>query len=187
MAILILVLVAFLWICILKFVYTIIWIPWRVQTHFKKQGVMGPGYRPIFGNSAEIRQLFAEAQSKPAPPLHHHDVLHRVAPFYYRWSNLYGEPFLYWFGSKPRLGISDLDMIKEVAMNTGGSFGKIGFNPMSRTLFGQGLVGLKGEEWAFHRRIANQAFSMERVKVNPTSFLYNTCICIVLFLYIWKY
>ncbi|XP_021285150.1 cytochrome P450 734A1 [Herrania umbratica] len=155
--------IAFLCICLLKLVYAIVWIPWKIQNHFKKQGVTGPGYRPIVGNSAEIRRLFAEALSKPAP-LHHHDVLHRVAPFYHRWSNMYGKPFLYWFGSKPRLGISDPDMIKEVAMNTGGAFDKIGFNPMSRMLFGQGLVGLEGEEWAFHRRIANQAFSMERVK-----------------------
>ncbi|XWS21081.1 hypothetical protein CRYUN_Cryun30bG0024800 [Craigia yunnanensis] len=160
---LILVFIAFLCICLSKFVYSIIWIPWRIQNHFKRQGVTGPGYRPIFGNSAEIRRQFAEAQSKPAS-LYHHDVLHRVAPFYYRWSNMYGKPFLYWFGSKPRLGISDPDIIKEVAMNTSESFDKIGFNPMSRMLFGQGLVGLKGEEWTFHRRIANQAFSMERVK-----------------------
>ncbi|XP_022766501.1 cytochrome P450 734A1 [Durio zibethinus] len=160
---LIAVFVALLCICLLKFVYSILWIPWRIQTHFRKQGVTGPGYRPILGNSVEIRRLFEEAKSKPAP-LHHHDVLHRVAPFYHRWSNMYGKPFLYWFGSKPRLAISDLDVIKEVAMNTGGSFGKIEFNPMSKMLFGQGLVGLEGEEWAFHRRIANQAFTMERVK-----------------------
>ncbi|KAK8580918.1 hypothetical protein V6N12_071167 [Hibiscus sabdariffa] len=35
---------------------------------------------------------------------------------------------------------------------------------MSKMLFGQGLVGLKGEEWAIHRRITSQAFNMERVK-----------------------
>lgn len=167
---LVLLFIAFLCICLLKFVYSIVWIPWKIQNHFKKQGVAGPGYRPIFGNSAEIRRLFAEAQSKPAP-LHHHDVLQRVAPFYHRWSNMYGKPFLYWFGSKPRLGISDPAMIKEAAMNTGAAFHKVGFNPMSRMLFGQGLVGLEGEEWAVHRRIANQAFSMERVKVNQTTSL----------------
>ncbi|KAG4147047.1 hypothetical protein ERO13_D05G198800v2 [Gossypium hirsutum] len=155
--------ISFLCICVLKFVYSIIWIPWRIQNHFQKQGVRGPGYRPIFGNSAEIQRLYKEVKLKPAP-VDHHDVLHRVAPFYHRWSGMYGTPFLYWFGSKPRLGISDPDMIKEVTINTSGSFDKLGFNPMSRMLFGQGLVGLKGEEWALHRRIANQAFNMERVK-----------------------
>ncbi|KAK8580916.1 hypothetical protein V6N12_071165 [Hibiscus sabdariffa] len=155
--------ISFLCICFLKFVYSIIWVPWRIQNHFKTQGVTGPAYRPLFGNSPEIQRLFKEAKLKPAP-LDHHDILHRVAPFYHRWSAMYGTPFLYWFGTKPRLGISDPDMIKEVAMNTNGSFDKVRYNPMSKMLFGQGLVGLTGEEWAFHRRIANQAFNMERVK-----------------------
>ncbi|KAE8675279.1 hypothetical protein F3Y22_tig00111689pilonHSYRG00121 [Hibiscus syriacus] len=35
---------------------------------------------------------------------------------------------------------------------------------MSKLLFGQGLVGLTGEQWAIHRRIANLAFNMEIVK-----------------------
>ncbi|GMI91241.1 cytochrome P450, family 721, subfamily A, polypeptide 1 [Hibiscus trionum] len=158
---LILVFVSFLCICFLKFVYSIIWIPWRIQNHFKKQGVTGPPYRPIIGNSAEIQRLFEEAMLKPAS-VDHHDILHRLAPFYHRWSGMYGTPFLFWFGSKPRLGVSDPDVIKEVAMS--GSFDKLGFNPMSKMLFGQGLVGLKGEEWAIHRRITSQAFKMETVK-----------------------
>ncbi|KAL4335148.1 hypothetical protein GQ457_07G026140 [Hibiscus cannabinus] len=157
--------ISFLCICFLKFVYSILWIPWRIQTHFKRQGVIGPGYRPIFGNSTEIQRLFKEAKLKPAPVgLGHHDILHRVAPFHHRWSRMYGTPFLYWFGTKPRLGFSDPDMIKEVAMNTSGSFDKARYNPLAKMLFGQGLVGLTGEEWAVHRRIANQAFNMERVK-----------------------
>jgi len=58
-------------------------------------------------------------------------------------------------------------MIKEVLMNTGdGSFQKARNNPLARLLFGQGLNGLDGEEWALHRRIANQAFMIERVKVS---------------------
>lgn len=148
---------------LLKFVYSFIWIPHRIQRHFKEQGVSGPGYRLITGNSAEIRRLFIEAQSKPISPVDH-DILHRTAPLYHNWSRMYGKTFLYWFGSKPRLAISDPDMIKEVLTDTSGSFDKIGFNPLSRQLFGQGLVGLTGDKWSIHRRITNQAFNMERVK-----------------------
>ncbi|MBA0623554.1 hypothetical protein Godav_009011 [Gossypium davidsonii] len=129
-----LVFISLICISVLKFIYSIIWIPRRIQNHFKRQGVTGPGYRPLFGNSAEIRRLFEEAKLKPAS-VDHHGILHRVAPFYHKCSGVYGTPFLYWFGSKPRLGISD-----------------------------PGLLGLKGEEWAMHRRIANQAFKMDRVK-----------------------
>ena len=67
--------------------------------------------------------------------------------------------------------MSDPDMIKEILMNTGGSFEKIPFNPQSKVLFGGGLVGLDGERWAIHRRITNQAFNMERVKVSSYTIL----------------
>ncbi|XP_030545374.2 LOW QUALITY PROTEIN: cytochrome P450 734A1-like [Rhodamnia argentea] len=145
-----------------KFTYSYLWIPLKLQRHFTEQGLRGPGYRLILGNTAEIKRLFAEAQSKSMP--FDHRILRRAAPFYHHWSVEYGKTFVYWFGSRPRLAISDPDMIKEVLMNTGGSYGRIGFNPQARVLFGQGLVGLVGEKWAVHRRIANQAFTMERVK-----------------------
>lgn len=154
----------FLCTCLFKFFYTFIWLPFRIQAHFRSQGIPGPAYSPIFGNSAEIRRLFVEAQSNLAPTVHH-DVLPRASPFYHRWSLLYGKTFLYWFGSKPRLAISDPELVKEVAMNAGGSFDKIRFNPLSGTLFGKGLVGLTGEKWDTHRRIANRAFTIDRVKV----------------------
>ncbi|TYJ49179.1 hypothetical protein E1A91_A01G116100v1 [Gossypium mustelinum] len=86
----------------------------------------------------EIRRLFEEAISKPSP-LHDsdHDVLPLVAPFYHKWSNMYGKPFLYWSGSQPRLAISDPELIKEVTMDTGGgSFDKTGFDK-GKILFGQ--------------------------------------------------
>ncbi|KAL6216124.1 hypothetical protein ACLB2K_009350 [Fragaria x ananassa] len=145
-----------------KFAYSTLWVPWRTQTHFRKQGIRGPGYRPIVGNSAEIRRLYAEASSKRVP--FDHRIVPRVIPFYDRWSLMYGKTFLYWFGCNPRLAISDPDMIKEVLVNSSGSFQKTPFTPLTKNLFGEGLGGLEGDEWAFHRRIVNQAFKTERVK-----------------------
>ncbi|XP_031260178.1 uncharacterized protein LOC116118330 [Pistacia vera] len=126
-------------IILVKYVHTFIWIPYRIQNHFKKQGISGPGYRLITGNSAEIRRMYVEAASKPVLGFDH-DIVCRAMPLYDRWSGMYGRTFLYWFGSVPRLAISDPDMIKEVL--TGGSFEKIPFNPSANLLFGQGLVGL---------------------------------------------
>ncbi|KAG7024208.1 Cytochrome P450, partial [Cucurbita argyrosperma subsp. argyrosperma] len=157
-----LVVVALLLTILLKFLYSTFWLPWRIQIHFRKQGIKGPPYRPIIGNSTDIRRLFAEAQSKPIP--FHHDILSRALPFYFRWSGEYGKTFLYWFGSKPRLAISDPDLIKEVLVNTHGSFRRIQFNPQAKLLFGEGLLGLDGEKWVARRRIANQAFNIERIK-----------------------
>lgn len=96
--------------------YSIIWIPWRIQQHFREQGVKGPAYRPIFGNTAEIGQMIREAESRTVH--FSHDIVHRVTPHYYQWSAKYGNIFLYWFGVKPRLALADPDMIKEVLPNT---------------------------------------------------------------------
>ncbi|KAI7749819.1 hypothetical protein M8C21_011773 [Ambrosia artemisiifolia] len=146
-------------------IYKYIWIPLRIQLHFRQQGVQGPGYRPIFGNSAGTRRkMIAEAESSRPASFNHEGVVKRVMPHYYNWSKVYGDTFLYWFGSKARLAISHPDMIKEILVTKSGSFGKIRFNPTSKVLFGEGLVGLEGEKWTVHRRIASQAFNMEKVK-----------------------
>lgn len=157
--------VVFISLLILKLVYKIIWVPLRVQHELKKQGIEGPGYSPILNNTAKIRrEMIAEAESKSTVFTHKHDaVVSRVMPHYYNWSTLYGKNFLYWFGPKPRVAIADPNLIKEILLNTT-SFHKIKHNPLSKLLFGDGLVGLDGEKWAIHRRIINHAFNMETVK-----------------------
>ncbi|KAK8470694.1 hypothetical protein PHAVU_003G033200 [Phaseolus vulgaris] len=148
----------------LKFLYTNLWVPRRTERHFKRQGIGGPGYRPIVGNSSEIRRLYEEAKSEATPSFEHDNILRRVVPFYERWSRAHGKTFLYWFGSTPRLAITEPDMVKEVLTNTRGEYEKVPFNPQSKLLFGQGLVGLEGQQWALHRRIINLAFNVELVK-----------------------
>lgn len=142
-----------------------LWAPLKTKKHFQKQGVIGPDYRPIFGNSAEVRRrLITEAESRPISGVTH-DIAHRVIPHYTAWSTLYGKNFLYWFGSKPRLAVADPGMIKEILMDSDGYFGKIKFNPSSKILLGDGVVGLEGEKWRVHRSITTHAFNMDRVKV----------------------
>ncbi|KAG2666594.1 hypothetical protein I3760_15G070700 [Carya illinoinensis] len=148
---------------LLKLLHSVLWLPWRIQDHFRRQGIRGPPYRPVVGNMPEVRRMTAEAQSK-AMSWDDHDTLHRLAPCYSEWSAVYGRTFLYWLGSKPRLAIDDPDMIKEVLMNTGGSFEKMEHNPPVKMFFGQGIFALRGERWSLHRRIVNQAFKMENVK-----------------------
>lgn len=159
-----LILILLLTFLFIKFTHSVIWVPLKFQHHFRNQGVGGPSYRPFSGNSAEIRRrMIAEAESRPISSFTH-DIVGRAIPHFYNWSKVYGKTFLYWFGPRARLAISDPDMIKEFLLNTSGSFEKIPKDPLSGMLGGQGLVGLAGEKWALHRRIATQAFNMERVK-----------------------
>ncbi|ONK62894.1 uncharacterized protein A4U43_C07F9230 [Asparagus officinalis] len=140
-----------------------LWIPYRIQAHFAAQGIHGPARNLLSGNASQIRDLIGRAQLNPIRPISH-DIVHRVAPHYERWSERYGKRFLYWFGSGPRLAVTDPDSIKEVLMDQTGTFVKVGFNPLSKQLFGEGLVGLKGEEWAKRRKILSPVFNMERIK-----------------------
>ena len=140
--------------------------PLRIQKHFKQQGINGPDYRPIFGNTAAVRRwLIAAAEAAPIPRITH-DICHRVMPHYWNWSSLYGKNFVYWFGRRPKLAVGDPKLIKEILMNSNGGFRKPKMNPSSKVLFGDGLVNLEGRRWEVHRRITAQAFHMERVKVN---------------------
>ncbi|WOG90660.1 hypothetical protein DCAR_0309904 [Daucus carota subsp. sativus] len=142
-------LVLLLVIILSKLTHKHIWIPLRIQRHFRNQGIKGPAYRIFLGNSAEIRRLMmAEAESTAMA--FNHDIVQRN--------------FLYWFGPKPRLAVADPDLIKEVLLDSSGCFVKPKLNPSAKLLFGEGLVGLSGEKWGVHRRITAQAFNMERVK-----------------------
>lgn len=154
---------------LLLFIYLIrkhIWIPYRIQTHFARQGVRGPPRNPLSGNARHVRDLIAQAQSEPTRPFAH-DIVGRVQPHYRLWAEKYGRTFLFWFGPTPRLAVSDPDAIKLVLTDPG-CFVKVGFNPLSRQLFGEGLVALKGDKWAQRRKILSPAFNMERVKVSST-------------------
>ncbi|KAJ9560261.1 hypothetical protein OSB04_005421 [Centaurea solstitialis] len=145
--------------------YKFIWIPNRIQLHFHQQGIRGPPYRPIFSNSIQIRRrMIVEAESSSLTSFDHNGVVQRVMPHFHNWSKAYGDPFLYWFGSTPRLAVSDPDMIKEILVNSSGSFDKVRANPFTTTLFG-GLMGMEGEQWNVHRRITTVAFNMEKVKL----------------------
>ncbi|KAJ4965245.1 hypothetical protein NE237_017094 [Protea cynaroides] len=87
----------------------------------------GPAYRPIFGNTVEYRGLIKEAHSKSMG--FNHEIERRVIPEYHKWSSIYGKTFLYWYGWTPRLAVADPEMIKEILLNTSGSFEKISYNP----------------------------------------------------------
>lgn len=150
----------------LRLLHSFLWVPRRLERRFRRQGIRGPPRRPLSGNAAGYRDLLAAAQSAPLASFHH-AVVARVAPHHREWPERYGRPFVFWLGPRPRLVVSDPEVVKAVLTDTTGTFGKAGpggNNPLARQLFSEGLVGLTGEAWARHRRVIAPAFNMERVK-----------------------
>jgi PHYB activation tagged suppressor 1 len=82
------------WLClqlaVARLMEALWWRPRRLERHFARHGVRGPGYRFFVGSSVELIRLMVDASSRPAPPEAPHDVLPRVLAFYHHWRKLYG-------------------------------------------------------------------------------------------------
>lgn len=153
---------------VLGLLHSFLWVPLRLERRLRRQGIRWPPRSLLSGNAADYRDLLAAARSAPLPSFRHDGVVARATPQYAVWPARYGRPFVYWFGPRPRLVISDPELVKAAMTDSTGAFDKAGAggnNPLARQLIGEGLTGLSGETWARHRRVISPAFNMERVKV----------------------
>nr|GMC58754.1 cytochrome P450 734A1-like [Ipomoea batatas] len=139
------------------------WRPRKMEHHFAKQGIRGPPYRFFIGNAKEIVSLMVKASSQSMT--YCHNILPRVLPFYHHWKKIYGATFLVWFGPTARLAVADPDLIREIFTSKSEFYEKNEAHPLIRQLEGDGLLSLKGEKWALHRKIITPTFHMENLKL----------------------
>ncbi|XP_050215203.1 cytochrome P450 734A1 [Mercurialis annua] len=148
---------------VLKIVVLLWWRPRRIEVHFAKQGIRGPPYKFFIGNVKELVEMMIKASAQPMP--HSHNILPRVLSFYHHWKKIYGATFLVWFGPTARLTVSDPDLIREIFTTKSEFYEKIEAHPLVKQLEGDGLLSLKGEKWAHHRKIITPTFHMENLKL----------------------
>ncbi|VVB03563.1 unnamed protein product [Arabis nemorensis] len=144
--------------------WILVWRPLMLSRKFKKQGISGPKYKILHGNLPEIRKLKQEAKLTVLDP-NSNDIFPRVLPHIHQWMSQYGETFLYWQGTEPRICISDHELAKQILSNKFGFFVKSKIRPEVLKLAGKGLVFVDGLDWVRHRRILNPAFSMDKIKI----------------------
>ncbi|KAJ8644438.1 hypothetical protein MRB53_006186 [Persea americana] len=156
-------LLAFFSFLVLKLTIFLWWKPKKIEEHFSKQGIRGPPYFFFIGNVKEIVGLMVKASSHPMPLSH--NILPRVLSFYHHWKKIYGATFLVWFGPTPRLTVADPDLIREIFVSKAEFYEKNESHPLVRQLEGDGLLSLKGEKWAHHRKIISPTFHMENLKL----------------------
>ncbi|KAJ9538804.1 hypothetical protein OSB04_031537 [Centaurea solstitialis] len=152
-------------VCVVKVLMVLWWKPKKIEKHFGKQGIKGPPYCFLIGNAKEIVSLMVKASSQPMSMPFHHNILPRVLSFYHHWNKIYGSTFLIWFGPMARLTIADPDLIREVFCSKSELYEKNEAHPLIKQLEGDGLLSLKGEKWALHRKIITPTFHMDNLKL----------------------
>ncbi|PPD99739.1 hypothetical protein GOBAR_DD03211 [Gossypium barbadense] len=159
----ILILSSFVCLCLLlvlfRFLHRFWWTPVYIQYRLGSQGIKGPSYKFIHGNTKEMLKMKNEALSKPLSLLD--DIFPRVLPHVYTWMNNYGKNHLSWRGGEPQLLITEPELIKEVLNNRDGSYLKASLPFYSMKLMG--LATSEGEQWVKHRKLINPTFQGENL------------------------
>ncbi|TVU09492.1 hypothetical protein EJB05_42968, partial [Eragrostis curvula] len=168
--------------------------PMRIRRVMARQGVHGPPPRPLIGNLRDVSALVAQSTADDMPSLSH-DIVGRLMPHYVLWSRVYGEMtmtsselfrperrriallparklFVYWYGSEPRLCLTDPGMIKEflsskhAAHATGKSWLQ---REGTKHFIGRGLLMANGDSWSHQRHVVAPAFMADKLKVRAAS------------------
>ncbi|CAA0822509.1 Cytochrome P450 734A1 [Striga hermonthica] len=129
----------------------------------RSQGITGPRYRFLFGNTREIANMTRETTGK-SMDIVSHDIYPRILPHVHYWANLHGAKFLNWYGPQAQLVVTELELVKEILNDKDGNFPKIDLEGHAKRLLGDGLSSSKGKKWAKMRKLANNAFHGESLK-----------------------
>lgn len=83
-----------------------------------------------------------------------------------------GPNYLDWFGSQAQLVVTEPELVKEILNNKNENYPKIDLEGYARKLLGDGLSSSKGEKWVKLRKLANQVFHAESLKVINITIFY---------------
>ncbi|TYH34042.1 hypothetical protein ES332_D13G101600v1 [Gossypium tomentosum] len=144
----ILILSSFVCFCLLLVLFRFLdrfwWTPVYIQYRLGSQGIKGPSYKFIHGNTREMLKM--------------------VLPHVYTWMNNYGKNHLSWRGGEPQLLITEPELIKEVLNNRDGLYLKASLPFYFMKLMGNGLATSEGEQWVKHQKLINPAFQGENLE-----------------------
>lgn len=73
---------------IIRFLYKVWWIPYRIERIFNSQGIKGPAYKFPYGNTKEISNMRSQSMAKPMDISH--DIFPRIQPHVHSWTKIYG-------------------------------------------------------------------------------------------------
>ncbi|KAI3943616.1 hypothetical protein MKX01_039244 [Papaver californicum] len=157
------VLVSYLFLGLIKFLGKVWWNPIQITKILSSQGIKGPPYKFLHGNTKEIHTAMKKTISKPMKDLSH-QIFPYVQPFQDTYTKIYGKNFLCWIGPQPTLFITEIEFIKEILNNKDGVYLKRESEGYVKKLLGDGLITIEGDKWIKQRKLANHAFHAESLK-----------------------
>ncbi|KAF8765479.1 hypothetical protein HU200_008626 [Digitaria exilis] len=156
--------------CLFTALVHLVWRPYAVARAFAAQGVRGPAYRFLVGNTRETGAMQSAAR-REVLDRSCHDITTRVRPHERVWTSLYGKVFLWWSGPKPVLNVGDHDMVRRILSDKSGLYVKPYPGPAIMAMMGTGgLVFTEGEVWARHHGVVHPAFAMDKLKMMTGAF-----------------
>ncbi|KAH7515808.1 hypothetical protein FEM48_Zijuj10G0065600 [Ziziphus jujuba var. spinosa] len=173
-------LVLLLVLTLIKIFHKLWWFPIRVQYFMRSQGIKGPSYRFIYGNTKEMLSMKQEAMATPMGLSH--AIFPKVLPDIDFWVNIYGKNYLQWYGYQAQLVVTEPELIKEILNNRERAFPKADNEGYVKKILGDGLVTTEGEKWGKLRKLANYAFHGESLK----STIPTMISCVEMMLEKWK-
>ncbi|BBG94357.1 Cytochrome P450 superfamily protein [Prunus dulcis] len=139
------------------------WTPRHIQNLMALQGIKGPSYRLIHGNTKEIFNMKMETMGSPRNLSD--DVLSAVQPHIRSWTKIYGKNYLQWPGSQAQLVVMEPELCKEILSNKDGAYPKREPEGYVKKLVGDSMgTTNQADKWSKVRKLANHAFHGESLK-----------------------
>ncbi|XP_076923456.1 cytochrome P450 CYP72A219-like [Bidens hawaiensis] len=140
-----------------------IWLtPRAIERCLRKQGLNGPPYRWLHGDTNQVATMARQAVTNAKPIGFSDDFLPVILPFHHQVIHTYGKISFTWLGPTARLTIMDPELIKEVLVNNK-IYKKPIMNPMVKILV-PGMPSFEDQKWAKHRKIIAPAFTQDKLK-----------------------
>ncbi|XP_059626921.1 cytochrome P450 714C2-like [Cornus florida] len=147
-------------------VYNVLWVrPERVREKLSRQGIRGPPPSFLTGNVSQMKRISSDHIEASAGPLTANYAL-SMFPYFERWTQIYGQVYMYTTGNVQNLYISDLGVVKEISLFKSWDLGKpVYLSPQLRSLLGDSVVRSNGQAWAHQKKIIAPEFFVDKVKV----------------------
>ncbi|WJX76132.1 hypothetical protein P8452_59583 [Trifolium repens] len=160
---------------LIHFLYVFVLRPKSLRSKLHKQGIHGPSPHFFFGNILEIKTLLLQQQESQAKHKQEEDedvcvsISHNwtsnLLPHIHKWRKQYGPTHLFSSGSIQWLTVTDMELVKEIILNTSLNLGKPSYLSKDMgPLLGQGIVSSSGLIWAHQRKIIAPEFYPDKVK-----------------------